>query len=114
MNNGYSIACSADGYKLVVALLAGPIYTWSEPSPSLPAISISNAKINPAANVLLTWPSSATNFALQHSLDLTASNWLMVTNKPTLVQDGQSSTQKMYQVMLPATNSRDFYRLKAP
>jgi hypothetical protein len=111
INNGYSIASSADGYKLFVAVFVGPIYIWSVPPPTFPTLSISFANFNSRTGftqqVLVAWPSWATNFMLQQSADLVS--WADVTNAPA-----PNLTNLQNQVTLSVSNRSGFYRLKTP
>lgn len=109
-----SIACSADGNKLVVAtqtlttspsgflfLIAGPIYTsFSTPSPQM--------NITPTnGGFKLSWIIPSTNFVLQQSSDL--STWTDLTNTPVL-----NLTNLQNEVTLPLSAGNGFYRLKTP
>jgi hypothetical protein len=111
-----SIACSADGNKLVVAtqslttspggalfFIPGPIYTsFSTPTPSM--------NITPAnGNLMLSWIIPSTNFVLQQNSDLTTTNWTDVTNTPVL-----NLTNLQNEVILSPPGSNVFYRLKTP
>jgi hypothetical protein len=56
--------------------------------------------------VFLSWPvPPAPGFTLQQSFDLGTTNWLNVTNSPTLVSDRD-------QVVLPKSGDKAFYRLQ--
>lgn len=98
-----SVASSADGSKLAAAGAtaenSGAIYTWQ----SVPSLNLAVTN----GGLLLSWPSlsSTTNYALQQNGDLTMTNWVAVTNQPA-VANGQ------YQVVIPAQNGRQFYRLE--
>lgn len=56
-------------------------------------------------NVLLSWPVTTKQFALQQSPDVTGTNWTTVTN--AVVLQGQQ-----YQVELPVSPGQAFYRLE--
>ena len=58
-------------------------------------------------NVVLSWASPPGGFELQKNSNLTTTNWLTVTNAPS-VTNGQN------QVMLSPSNGNQFYRLKYP
>jgi hypothetical protein len=58
-------------------------------------------------NPVLSWASPPGGFGLQRNSDLTTTNWLTVTNTPT-VTNGQN------QVILPPSGGSQFYRLKYP
>lgn len=107
-----AVASSADGNKLVVVSEGpegrfgspgGGIYTsQSTPSPSL--------SINRASDQLaLSWIMPSTNFSLQQNSDLTTTNWVTLTNTPTL-----NLTNLQNEVTLTPSNSSGFYRLKTP
>jgi hypothetical protein len=55
------------------------------------------------ANVVLSWP--AGNYVLQKNADLQTTNWITVTNAPTLV-NGQN------QLVLPPSAGNGFFRLR--
>jgi hypothetical protein len=57
-------------------------------------------------NIALSWPSPPGDFLLQQNSDLTATNWLTVTNLSTINFQNQ--------VILSPTNGNQFYRLKYP
>jgi hypothetical protein len=59
------------------------------------------------ANPILSWASPPGGFVLQNNSDLTTTNWLTVTNIPT-VTNGQN------QVILPPPTASQFYRLQYP
>ncbi len=104
--NGFSFAAlSADGSKLFVsAALGSPnyVYTWqSTPSPQLNLTASSNS-------LAFSWLIPSTNFVLQQNLDLTTTNWVALTNQPTL-----NLTNLNDEVVLPQTNSSSFFRLIA-
>ena len=65
----------------------------------LPTLAISLA----GTNKVLSW--SAGNYVLQENSDLQTTNWVTVTNAPTLV-NGQN------QLMLPPSAGNGFYRLR--
>jgi hypothetical protein len=102
-----SVASSADGCKLVAATRAfGPladaygIYTsYSSPAPSL-AIACSDT------NVALCWIIPSTNFVLQQNLDLTTTNWVTLTNAPTL-----NLANMQDELTLSPANNSGFFRL---
>ena len=97
-----SVASSADGNKLL-AITGGQVYAaQSAPAPWL--------SLQPSAGRLtLSWTEPSENFALQQSADLTATDWMEVTNLPTL-----NLTNLQNQVMLSPSNRCSFYRLKNP
>jgi hypothetical protein len=80
--------------------LASPIFEVSLP-PAVLGIAPSGT------NVVLSWASPPGGFELQKNSNLTTTNWLAVTNIPT-VTNGQN------QVTLSQSNSSQFFRLKYP
>jgi hypothetical protein len=58
-------------------------------------------------NLFLFWPSPPGDFVLQQNSDLTTTNWLTVTNTPTIANFQN-------QVILLRTNGNQFYRLEYP
>jgi len=104
-----SVACSADGGKLFLALgaddygHASSICTsYSPPKPYLNLETLSS-------NVVLLWIVPSTNYIVQQNTDLTTSNWRKVTNTPTF-----NSADLRNQMILPAHNRSGFYRLVTP
>jgi hypothetical protein len=97
---GWDMASSADGNELVMISINGGIWlSQTTPSPLL--------KIAPTnGNVSLSWLVPSTNFVLQQNLDLTTTNWLTLTNAPTL-----NLTNLQDEVTLAPTNSSGFFRL---
>jgi hypothetical protein len=72
----------------------------SEPPPALQAQVF--------GNVVITWPDSATNYALETTSDSSITNsWTPVTNTPALVNSQFTITNA---VSLPS----QYYRLKKP
>lgn len=105
--NWQSIASSADGNKLVAMVdnypNGGPIYTsYYAPTPQLNLTTSNN-------NLTLSWIVPSTNFVLQQNLNLTTTNWAMVTNAPAL-----NLISLQYQVIMSRPSSNDFYRLATP
>jgi hypothetical protein len=80
--------------------LASPIFEVSLPPAAL-GIALSGT------NFLLSWPSPPGGFVLQQNSDLTTTNWLTVTNTPT-VTNGQN------QAILAPSGGNEFYRLEYP
>ncbi len=100
-----SICSSADGNKLtatagVFAVGGGRIYAaYSTPTPQLNLMSASS-------NLLLSWIMPSTNFVLQQNSDLNATDWMTLTNSPTL-----NLSNLCDEVTLSPTNSSGFFRL---
>jgi hypothetical protein len=109
--NWQSVVSSADGGLLVACTGAslnptngiGGIWTCST-TPS-PVLGLDHS----ATNLTLAWTIPSTNFVLQYTPDLTASDWLEVTNVPVL-----HLTNLKNQVTLPLPADNAFYRLKTP
>jgi len=67
-----------------------------------PQLSVFSA----AEGIALSWPAqTARSFVVQNNYDLTATNWLDVTNTPIVISNRN-------QVILPRSATRAFYRLK--
>jgi S1-C subfamily serine protease len=96
------VAFSADGAFLAASVGypgTGGIYVYN----STPAPVLSLAPSD--GNATISWVIPSASFALQQSSDL--SNWTEVTNQPAL---NLSNLQN--QLALPASDNRQFYRLK--
>jgi hypothetical protein len=91
--NWYAIGTAPDGSKLVMT------EDSSQPAPVLTITHSGNV-------VIVSWPSLFTGFVLQQNNDLTATNWIDVTNAVGVV--GEQN-----QVIMPPTSSNNFYRLKS-
>jgi hypothetical protein len=96
-----SVASSADGTKLVAVVDGGGI--WTAQTTPAPFLSIAPS----VTNVVLSWTVPSVNFTLQEKSDLSTTNWLDVTNTPTL-----NFTNLQDQVTVPAPAGNRFYRLK--
>ncbi len=73
-------------------------------------ISLAPAALGVSAsggNLLVSWPSPPGDFVLQQNPDLTSTNWMAVTNTPTI-------TNFQNQVILAPTAGNQFFRLKYP
>lgn len=105
-----SFACvtaSADGARLTAVDGMNPdgsnMYFWqSTPRPRL-GMEISGSEIK------LSWIVPSTPFVLQHNSDLATTNWVTLTNNPTL----NLSTLRN-EVTLPLNGENTFYRLATP
>lgn len=96
------VASSADGSKLVAAggIPTGGIYTlYSAPTPQLNLTAASS-------NLAFSWLVPSTNFVLQQNLDLSTTNWVTLTNTPTL-----NFANLQDEVALSSSNSSGFFRL---
>ena len=113
-----SIACSADGAKLVlfpgIQLESSAVgifwmvpfdYFWTLYTTPASQLNLSSS----GTNLLLSWIAPSTNFVLQQCSDLTAANWESLTNTPTL-----NFTNLQNQVSLTASNGSSFFRLSTP
>jgi hypothetical protein len=97
-----AVATSADGNKLVAAAFPGGIYTCQTTPSPLINLTLTNG------NSMFSWIVPSTNFVLQQNLDLTTTNWVTLTNEPTL-----NLTNLNDEVVLPQTNSSGLFRLMA-
>jgi hypothetical protein len=101
-----AIASSADGNRLVAVAqgtILGNIYTsYSTAAPQL------NLAIT-SSNLAFSWTVPSTNFVLQQNLDLMASDWVTLTNTPTL-----NLTNLNNEISLFPTNTSSFFRLATP
>jgi photosystem II stability/assembly factor-like uncharacterized protein len=96
-------ASSADGSKVYATSSQGEIWTLqTTPTPLLTATLSSGA-------LTLSWTLPTMNFVLMQSSNLNPSSWVAVTNIPALNLD-----LLQYQVTLPATRARNFFRLASP
>jgi hypothetical protein len=99
-NTWYSIASSADGNKLVATTLYGGIWTYqTTPKPRLNISCLSNS-------LTVAWMVPATDFELQQNYDPTSTNWITVTNTPTL-----NCSNLQNEVVLSVPDASSFYRL---
>jgi photosystem II stability/assembly factor-like uncharacterized protein len=101
------IAASADASKLVM-VSANPVsWSWHKYgyvfTYSAPATQVLNIALS-GGNASLTWPWPSSDVVLQRSPSLASPNWTTLTNVPAVVN----------QLILPATNSSNFYRLATP
>jgi hypothetical protein len=97
----FGIVTIQGGTNIFAAInLASPIFEVSL-LPATLAIAPSGT------NFLLSWPSPPGSFVLQQNSDLTTTNWLTVTNTPT-VTNGQN------QAILAPPGGSEFYRLEYP
>jgi hypothetical protein len=74
---------------------------------ALPAAPTLRLSFTTSNTIVAVWPVTAAGFRLQQNANLTASNWLDVTNTPGL-------TNNEFQVILSPASSQRFYRLKHP
>jgi hypothetical protein len=95
-----SVASSADGSMLAAAVKGGGI--WIGRSTPTSQLNVSSA----AGNFMLSWTVPSTNFVLQQSTDLTANDWVTLTDSPSL-----NLTNLQEQLTLAPTNTSGFFRL---
>lgn len=79
---------------------ASPIFEVSLPPAAL-GIALSDT------NLVLSWPSPPGGFVLQQNFDLTTTNWLTVTNLPSVING-------LNQVILSPSADNQFFRLQYP
>ena len=95
-----AVAASADGNKLAAVSHNNGIWiSQATPSPKLKLTNLGH-------KIALSWTVPSTNFVLQQSSDLTAVNWVTLTNTPAL-----NFTNLNDEVRLSATNASGFFRL---
>ncbi len=95
-----SVASSADGNKLVAVAGNGGI--WISQTTPTPRLNLATS----AGNLAFSWTVPSTNFGLQQKSDLTAADWVTVTDPPAL-----NLTNLQDEVVLSPTNSSGFFRL---
>jgi hypothetical protein len=96
-----AVAASVDGSEFV----AGSDTIWICQTTPHPQLSLAPS----VTNVICSWLVPSTNFVLQQSSTLTATNWKDVTNPPVL-----NLTNLQNEVTLPLTGPSGFYRLTTP
>ncbi len=76
----------------------GPfVLTWTNTPDGRPPLNV-------GLKVVITWPGTATNWVLETADTLSSTNWMIVTNAPTVV-DGQRA-------VVPDSNPQGFYRMR--
>jgi hypothetical protein len=68
----------------------------------MPRLNLTTA----SGNLALSWLVPSTNFVLQQNLNLSAANWVMLTNTPVL-----NLTNLHNEIVLSPTNNNGFFRL---
>jgi hypothetical protein len=96
----YDIICSADGSRLFGCIYDRLLTLQTTPAPQLET-QIAGSQL------LVSWTVPSQPFTLQQANDLSAPQWTDVTKAPLLVY-----TNVHYQVAVPASNARGFYRLR--
>jgi hypothetical protein len=97
-----SVATSADGSKLVAVAYPGGI--WTLQTTPIPQLNLATS----SSNLAFSWIVPSTNFVLQENLNLTTTNWVTLTNTPTL-----NLINLQNEIMLCPSNSSGFFRLMA-
>jgi hypothetical protein len=100
----------------LVAATAGDASTNTPGTTTGGGIWISQATPSPQLNITslndslaLSWIAPSTDFVLQQNSDPTTTNWMAVTDTPTL-----NLTNLQFEVTVSPTNSQGFYRLRTP
>jgi hypothetical protein len=88
------VANGDDGLRVYGATFAGPALV----------LHVSTTTSN---SVLISWPAPATGFTLKQNLNLSTTNWTLVTNVP--VTNGSSQ-----QIAISPLSGKNFYRLSSP
>lgn len=78
------------------------VLNWTDVPDGRPVLAISLTATN---NIIVTWPTSATNWSLVSSTNLNSTNWTTVTNA-VISSDSRSA------VNLDASAAQQFFRLK--
>ena len=105
ITNWQSVACSADGCKIIASQYdydGGTIYT----AQSSPAPILNIAPSNTGTGVHLSWIVPSIPLMLQQNPDLTSTNWTAVLAEPSLNYNRLEN-----EVCVPAPPGRNFYRL---
>jgi uncharacterized repeat protein (TIGR03803 family) len=79
----------------------GSVFSLSLSSTPAPSLKIGSS----GANVILSWPASATGFVLQTTTNLIAPMWVNSSQTPSLINGD-------YSVTSPITGTRQFFRLE--
>jgi hypothetical protein len=98
----FGSALSADGNKLMT-MGANSLYTLQYSSAPQLKFRVSNGYF------ALSWPVPSTKYAVQQNLDLTTTNWVMLTNVPVL-----NLSNLQHEVIMSPVGSGGFYRLATP
>ncbi len=77
---------------------------WTLQTPPTPQLNVALSD----TNLVFSWIVPSTNFVLQENSDLTTTDWLTLTNTPTLNLSNLND-----EVVLPPTNNGGFFRLVA-
>jgi len=98
----YSAASSADGCQLLAGENGHGIWVYGiAPSPRMNLTA-------PGNQLVLSWLVASTNLVLQQTTNLTANNWVTVTNVPAL-----NLTNLNSEITLPPPANAGFFRLSA-
>ena len=99
-----AMADSADGNKMVaLTSQTPPAGIFTAQTAATPRLNIASGNNDTLA---FSWIVPSTNFVLEQNVDLTTTNWMTLTNMPTL-----NLTNLQDEVFLPGTNTSDFFRL---
>ena len=104
-SNWMAIAVSQDGSRGVAAVAGGGIYILSQTSIIPPTLFITNSPT--AVSVFWSTNFTAAQSGLAQNTNLAGTNWIPVPNTPVV-------NGALYEVSLPETNSREFFRLQPP
>ena len=103
----FGSASSADGKKLMTmgstTGFQSDLYTLQFTSAPQLKFRVSNG------NFALSWPVPSTKYVVQQNLDLTTTNWVMLTNVPVL-----NLSNLQHEVIMSPVSSGGFYRLATP
>ncbi len=94
-----SVASSADGSLLLAGTDGG---LWIYRAISSPQLNLKASR----ANLAFSWLIPSTNFVLQQNVDLVTTNWVTLTNEPTL-----NLTNLNNELVLSPSNNSGFFRL---
>jgi hypothetical protein len=67
----HSIACSADGTKLVAVVYGGGIWTAQARIQTMPSLTTTHT----GSSVIVSWPYPSSGFVLQQNTSLSTTNW---------------------------------------
>jgi hypothetical protein len=101
LTNWTSVASSADGNNLVAVIGGGGIFH----AQTTPASALDMVRSDTSAAI--SWIVPSMDFVLQQNADWTTTNWTDLPTPPVL-----NLTNLQYQMAIPTTNVRSFYRLK--
>jgi hypothetical protein len=105
------VVCSADAGTIVAADDSGDVYTLQLPTPQtsplppqrLPILNVSSS----GSAITLSWLVPSSTFVLQGNSDLATTNWTDLAVSPEL-----NFTNLNYELNVPASSGKKFYRLR--